>query len=408
MKKNNKKKILYVEANEDGTIGGSHYCLLEIVKELDPDKYLPVVCFYQDNNLVPEFKKYVEVLFISNPRGIVFESRFPGLYRVIGKSSLLRGVLSILQKSYNLIRYELMFYINVVGFIIKHKIKIIHINNAPILTQWLVASKILRVPCVAHVRGNMALGSIQRKLVPKYDCIISISDAVTKFANMHGIDTGKFLTIHDGIDIESVKKMHRKSAKEVFESLNIPYKKQIIGVVGNIKDWKGQHVLVDAVSVLIYKYPDITCLIIGAVSDLTEDKDYFHLLQQKISDNHLVNNVLFTGYRNDVADIISVLDVMIHTSTAPEPLGRVVLEGMLFGKPVVATAHGGPLEIIENNISGILVPPGDPEMLAKAIDNILSNDEFRKKLCEQAIERVNEKFSIESNVRQIEEQYENL
>lgn len=404
----NKKRIVFVEANEDGTIGGSHFCLLEIVKKINRDSFVPVVCFYQDNELVSEFKKYAEVYFIENPRGISFRRKYPSLYLLFSKNTISEKVFMLVQKIYNLIRHEFVFYLTVLWFVIKHKIDIIHLNNAPILPQWLVASKLTRTPLVAHVRGNIVLGGVLRKLVPFHDKVISISDAVTKFASEHGIHTEKFITIHDGIDIQAVKNKLKKSHKETLSSLGIDSASHIIGVVGNIKDWKGQHVLVEAVNKLTDRYPDLICLIVGDVSDLYEDQQYFELIKNKISAYQLQENVFFTGYRNDIPDIISILDIVIHTSTEPEPLGRVVLEGMLFAKPVIATAHGGPVEIIENNISGVLVKPSDPEALAEVIDNILSDRIFRKKLSENAVKRVEHCFSIESNVRAIEEQYRDL
>lgn len=403
-----RKKIVYVEANEDGTIGGSHYCLLEIVKKIDRYKYEPVICFYQDNDLVPEFKKYADVFFITNPRGHVFKNAFPRLYSVFRLTPVTEKLFSLIQKIYNLFRFEMLFYIKVILFVFNHKISVIHLNNAPILTQWLIASKILRVPCVAHVRGNMNLEGLQRKLIPKYDRIISISDAVTRYAANHGIDTTKFTTIHDGIDVVVVKSLQTRTPDSIRDELNINKRSTIIGVVGNIKDWKGQHVLVEAVDKLKEEFPELICLIIGAVSELRKDQEYYEYIKELIETRQLKEKVFFTGYRNDVPDMISSLDILIHTSTEPEPLGRVVLEGMLLGKPVIATAHGGPVEIIENNISGVLVKPSDAGELAERIREILNNQEFRDSLCKNAVKRVDEKFSIMSNVKQIEAQYEDL
>jgi len=404
----NKKKIVYVEANEDGTIGGSHYCLLEIVKEIDRSKFEPVVCFYQDNDLVSEFRKHASVLFLTNPRGISFKLAFPRLYQIFNVSRFSSILFQFCQKAYNLLRFEFVFYLNVVRFVIKYKIDIIHINNAPILSQWLLASKLTATPIVAHVRGNLNLPKQQRKLVPKYDRIIAISDAVTQYAENHGIDTGKFFTIYDGIDVNAVRSLQKANSSDIRSEFGIIDDQRVVGVVGNIKDWKGQHVLVEAIDLLKEKYPDVICLIVGDVSDLPEDKAYYQKIKSLIEKRELEKRVIFTGYRSDIPDIISILDVMVHTSTEPEPLGRVVLEGMLFAKPVIATAHGGPVEIIEDNISGILVKPSDPAVLADKISQIFDNEDFRNSLCNAAVKRVDKKFSIESNVRSIEAQYEGL
>ena len=80
-----KKNILYIEANQDGTIGGSHYCLLEIVKNIDTNKYNPIVYFYQDNNLVNEFQEYCKVIVEKKYQGLIIREKYPRLHSLAAK-----------------------------------------------------------------------------------------------------------------------------------------------------------------------------------------------------------------------------------------------------------------------------------------------------------------------------------
>jgi len=182
----------------------------------------------------------------------------------------------------------------------------------------------------------------------------------------------------------------------------------LIGVISNIKAWKGQHVAIEAIKILKKKYPKIKCLIVGNVSNLEDDKKYFNYLKELVNNNGLSKNIIFTGFRKDIPDIISALDILIHTSVAPEPFGRVILEGMIFSKPVIATSHGGPLEIIEDGISGFLVLPNNPEALAQKINYLLSHPEVAQRTGKEARKRVEKLFNISLNIKKTEYLYNQL
>jgi len=99
---------------------------------------------------------------------------------------------------------------------------------------------------------------------------------------------------------------------------------------------------------------------------------------------------------------------LVHTSVFPDPLGRVILEGMIFRKPVIATNHGRPVETIEDGVSGFLVETGNPMALAEKISFLLGKKEIAIRIGENARKRVEEKFSIGNNVKKIEDVYTSL
>ena len=108
------------------------------------------------------------------------------------------------------------------------------------------------------------------------------------------------------------------------------------------------------------------------------------------------------------SDVIFNFHILVHTSVLPEPFGRVILEGMILRKPVIATNQGGPLEIIENGISGILIPPEDPKSLADNISFLFENKNISNIMGENARRRIEEKFNIIKTVKKIEELYSSL
>ena len=402
------KNIVYIEANCDGTIGGSYYCLLEIVKHVDRKKYNPIVVFYGDNTLVPEFRKYSEVIILRNTKGLVLKRDYPRLYNYAGRNRFLKSALAVCQKMYNLVRYDVPFYSGVLHIMMKYKIDLVHMNDAPFLTDWLIASKLFRAKCVSHVRGNWAPRPLERRLLKYYERIISISNSVTNFIKGQRIDTGNFVTIHDGIDIHGVLNMKNSDSEALRKEFARAEDTCLVGLIGNVKQWKGQHVAVEAMKILKERHPNVKCLIIGDVSNLAGDRAYYGRLRNMVSDYDLHDQVVFTGFRSDIPDLISAVDIVIHTSTVPEPFGRVVLEGMLFSKPVIATAHGGPVEIIEDGISGFLVPPADPQALADSIQRLLTDHDARRAVGTAARKRVERLFTIEANVKAIENVYASI
>ena len=405
-----KKNILFIEANTDGTIGGSHYCLLELIKGLNKSKFKPFVLFYQKNILIPEFERHCPVIILDKTRGLVIKRDFPHLYALVSKIPYLPYFLILFQKTYNFFRYYLTDFLKIIYLLSKLKIDLVHINNAPALTDWLIAAKILKIKCIGHLRGNWDIGYLQKKLLKFYDAVIAISQSVINYLKKKGVNnTNNFVIIHDGIDIDAVLKTKEKTPDEIRKELAIPSNSNfLLGLIGNIKAWKGQHVAIEAIKILKKKYPKIKCLIVGNVSNLEDDKKYFNYLKELVNNNGLSKNIIFTGFRKDIPDIISALDILIHTSVAPEPFGRVILEGMIFSKPVIATSHGGPIEIIEDGISGFLVPPNDPNALAQKIDYLISNLDTAKKIGQIARKRVEECFSIQINIKKIEQLYTNI
>jgi len=99
---------------------------------------------------------------------------------------------------------------------------------------------------------------------------------------------------------------------------------------------------------------------------------YEQHLQSMAARRAVADRVHLLGFRNDIPRLMKAVDVVLHTSTSEEPFGRVIVEGMMAGTPVVATMGGGPDEIIDDRQTGLLVPAGDPEALSDAIKDVLT------------------------------------
>lgn len=399
------KRILFVEQNTDGTVGGSYYSMLAMIKGLDRERFAPAAMFYREHGLAGEFERHCPVHYLSLPQPVDLTGRGAG-------ETVLPGpVPRLLQRSANLIKCVIPSIIIKSRFIRKHRIDLVHLNNsAGQGYDWIAACHMAGRKCITHNRGRTRLGRAGRLMVHKFDRVISISHFLEDEMRSQGVRTDRrFIVVHNGIEPADILSRISGSKEETRNGMSVPAGAPVIGIAGNIKRWKGQDTVIAAAALLKDKYPELRCLVIGEISsERKDDRDYYGELTALARETGLGEDVIFTGYRRDIPDIINSLDVLVHASVEPEPFGRVIIEAMTIGTPVIASALGGPMEIIENGRSGFLVPPGNAEKLAEAAGRLLSDRERAASISEAARRRIDERFLIERNIRRIEEIYSEL
>jgi glycosyltransferase involved in cell wall biosynthesis len=162
-----------------------------------------------------------------------------------------------------------------------------------------------------------------------------------------------------------------------------------IGIIGRITPWKGQHVFLEAFS-RAFPGGSERAVFVGAALFGESEEAYARQLRERASELGLDGRVEFRGFREDVESELARLDVLVHASVIPEPFGQVVIEGMGFGLPVVAAGAGGPAEVIEEGVNGLLYPPGDVDALAQALQRLASDAELRRRLGRAARDKANE------------------
>lgn len=162
----------------------------------------------------------------------------------------------------------------------------------------------------------------------------------------------------------------------------------LVGIVGRLERWKGQEVFLRAAARVASEHPAATFAIVGGVTP-GKPEEYVSGLEVLARELGLDGRVHFTGHEADVFPWFDALDLCVH-ATHGEPFGLVLVEAMALGKPLVATALGGPVEIVEEGVSGLLVPPGDEEAMALAIGRVLSEPELASRLAEGGSRRAYE------------------
>ena len=169
----------------------------------------------------------------------------------------------------------------------------------------------------------------------------------------------------------------------------------IVGLFGRLSEWKGQHVFLEAIAAM----DGVQAIIVGGA--LFGQEAYETRIREQASRLGLDGRIRFLGFRSDVPELMAAMDAVAHTSIVAEPFGRVVVEAMMCGRPVVATRGGGVTEIIRDGETGILVPPGDASALAAALGSILSHPALAERLAQKGREDVSRRFSLEETCRSV-------
>lgn len=172
----------------------------------------------------------------------------------------------------------------------------------------------------------------------------------------------------------------------------------VFGIIGKIYKGKGQRELLQAFASLSSSFPRLKLLVVGGVGN----RRYYGSLQKIIRRHSLDKNIIFTGFRKDLNRLLKLVDLIVVASQV-ESFGRVALQAMASGKPVLAVRSGGLPEIIKNGENGFLVDSSRPEVLAKALGDFLEHREKMRPIIQKAYETVRKRFSLDSQVKEIEE-----
>ncbi len=193
--------------------------------------------------------------------------------------------------------------------------------------------------------------------------------------------------VYPGADLDRFRPEKLASIQETRQKLGLPIDVPIIGIIGRLQRWKGMHVLVEAMPKILEKHPKVQCLIVGGEHHF--EPEYQDYVKQRINVLNVNDNISMVGLQRNVPEWMQAMDVIIHASDH-EPFGIVVVEAMSMGKPIVASASGGPTEIITPGVDGLLAPYGDADQLASSVIQYLDDRDYAEKLGQKAKIRANE------------------
>ncbi len=160
----------------------------------------------------------------------------------------------------------------------------------------------------------------------------------------------------------------------------------VVGIVGRLAPWKGQHVFLEAFA-RAFGTGNEVAVVVGEAMFGEAEEQYGVQLRELAQELGIADRVEFRGFRDDVWAELARMDVLVHASISAEPFGQVVVEAMLVGVPVVAAASGGPLEILTDGVNGLLYTPGDVDALAEALSRLRGDPLLRTELAANALVR---------------------
>ncbi len=284
---------------------------------------------------------------------------------------------------------------------------LVHLNDTlPLNRPGAMASRSAGLPAICHCRSfDTAASSDNRWLLPGIDGMIFISQAIAAAHLAAMPPLRHYAIIPNAVDLADYTAAVDRSA--VRASLDVPAGAPLLVMPGRISPWKGQHVFVDALARVVAACPAAQGVIVGLAEE-ADGPGYAACVQAQAAALGLGDHLRLAGFRSDIPQVLAAADVVVHCSVKPEPFGRVIIEGMAAGRPVVASALGGAAEIIADGEDGLLTPAGDPDALAAALLRLLDAPGERDRLGQAARRTVARRYLVDAHVQAVLSFYERV
>ncbi len=225
--------------------------------------------------------------------------------------------------------------------------------------------------------------------------VVVVSEAVKKYWEA-SIDPAKISVIYNGLDYTTYLNASGDELRKELAS----GQEMIVGMIGRVHPWKGQEYFLQICKKVLDVHPSTRFVMVG---DVFPGNEYLYERLENIkSELGIGSNIRDLGFRRDIPQILAALDIFMLPSTLPDPLPTVVLEAMASAKPVVATRHGGAMEMVKENETGFLVPWDNAAAAAKRIIELLDNPQQARMMGQDGRKRVLNFFSEQVYLANIE------
>jgi len=290
---------------------------------------------------------------------------------------------------------------------------IVHTHNSKAGFIGRLSARLAGIPVVVHTVHGFAFHEFERRLLkglyvflertaaPWSDRLVVVSSPLQEWGLRLGIgDRQQYAVIPDGIDTERYEEVKAIEVERRKQEFCIDEDTLVVGFVAKLWEGKGHAVLIEAIPDIIREVPRVKFMFVG--------EGYLKkLLERIVKKKGLQENVIFTGFREDIPQITALFDVAVLPSFY-EGLGRSLLEAMALSKPVVATSVGGIPFIVRDGENGLLVPANDSSALAFALIRLLKDSSLRRSMGEKGRIQITERFSVKAMVEQVEAIYKDL
>ncbi|WP_204140539.1 glycosyltransferase [Halomicronema sp. CCY15110] len=286
---------------------------------------------------------------------------------------------------------------------------VVYANTQKALVVGAIASFLARRPLVYHLRDILSVDhfsqtnrSIATTLANRFASLVIANSQATQAAFVEAGGRSELVkVVYNGFDpkLYQVSPMVAASARQAFNW----DERFIIGHFSRLSPWKGQHILLEALALCD---ASVSALLVGDA--LFGEDDYVQQLHHQVETLGLAGRVKFLGFQSDIPVLMAACDGIAHTSTAPEPFGRVIVEAMLCGRPVIGAAAGGALELIEPDKTGWLCAPSDAKQLAAAIHDMQHHPDKTQAIAHRARDWACDNFHLQTTQQQISQLLESV
>jgi glycosyltransferase involved in cell wall biosynthesis len=288
--------------------------------------------------------------------------------------------------------------------------QIVHTNTVVTIEGALAAAR-LGLPHVWHLRGQFWKGVFPP---PYFDHVQFFFAAVDQLSD-HVVCVSRAVerqippdcrlaprsVLLDGLDVADSSALPSETRGALLRRYGIDEQSRLVACVGGIQRRKGQLDLVEAAKTVIPEFPNVVFVLCGAA-----DAEYATQVRARIEALGLGPHFRFPGFEKDVPGVLAHVELLVHPARS-EGFGLAILEAMAAGKPIVATRSGGPEEIIEDGLSGILVPAADPAALSGAVRRVLGDSSLAFALGQRAAQRARQ-FTLAATARETGSVYDRL
>lgn len=382
-------RVLYLHTTSE--IGGSAISLLRLVEGLDPSRYASIVVLPSDGPFVTRLRAagarveiMPELLTLTSRRGAGFLLRFVWNYPTAVRC--------------------------LAWFIRRERIGLVHTNTIHNL-YGVAAARLARVPHVWHFREIVWQLSVWRRvelwMAQRWSARIVVTSRA--IASMYGPERRwpvHLIRVPNGVD---AARFQPGDAPAVRAVLGAGPADVLVGIVCRLDAWKGVDDFLAAAARVARERSGVRFAVVGGA--IIGQASYAEALARSAETMGIGDRVVFTGWTfgpADMPDVYRALDVLVLASREPEPFGLVVIEAMATGRPVIATGHGGPLDIVEDGRTGLLVPPRDPDALAAGIVALADDPARRQRMGAHGRERVLAHYTAAQYVAGIDAVYREL
>ena len=294
----------------------------------------------------------------------------------------------------------------ILAYLKARNIQVIHLNNEVLSHLPLVAAgKLAGCRILCHLHGWRPFTRLEKLALRFIDKLVCISETGAEYFRRE-LGGREVIAVPNGMDPSVVPEDMDLRRIAERERLKLEPGRRVFLLAGRLGPWKGQEVFLEALAVIRRKHPEVLGLVVG--HDPSPDGYYLKQLQKKASERDLDEHVRFLPWQQDVWSIYAACDAVVHASSQPEPFGLVILEAMLACKPVIATKAGGVVDLVRDGVSGLMVPPGDPAMLAGAIGRYMENPKEAASFAAAGRKRAETLFTMKRNAEQIAALYQEL